>query len=303
MTWASSTQGARIRDLFGSASNMVAIIAPFIRVDALETLLTVIPAGVTVRCVTRWRPREVAAGISDPEILDVLEKRGNFRISLVDRLHAKIFIAGNKCLVGSSNVTFAGFGERGEASNIEVLVETDADDPSVLATLNEISQTERPATREMAHAARRLAENLLNSGLTSSNPDAFWFPSSQRPQDAYLFHFQPPDGYLKATDKILMVDLARSNVPPGLTEEEFRAAIRSLLMMIPIADNLLSSTEDLVLTRAEAISYLETIAGQKFSTNDLWVAFVAWMAHFFPDEVMKQEISEVGLRRAQLLKD
>ena len=37
------------------------------------------------------------------------------------------------------------------------------------------------------------------------------------------------------------------------------------------------------------------------STNDLWLAFVNWMAYFFPDQVMKQQIAEVALRRAQLL--
>ena len=33
----------------------------------------------------------------------------------------------------------------------------------------------------------------------------------------------------------------------------------------------------------------------------LWLAVVNWMAYFFPDEVMKQQIADVALRRAQLL--
>lgn len=56
-----------------------------------------------------------------------------------------------------------------------------------------------------------------------------------------------------------------------------------------------------MLTRADASSYLETIAGDDFSTNDLWAAFVNWMAYFFPEQVMKQEIAELALRRARLL--
>ena len=55
------------------------------------------------------------------------------------------------------------------------------------------------------------------------------------------------------------------------------------------------------LTRADAHSHLELLAAGDFSTNDLWLAFVNWMAYFFPDEVMKQQIAEVALRRAQLL--
>ena len=83
------TQGTLIRGLFRDTEGDVAIIAPFIKVGALSSLLEVIPPTVNVRCVTRWLPREVSAGVSDPEIIGVLEQRGNFTLSLVDNLHAK----------------------------------------------------------------------------------------------------------------------------------------------------------------------------------------------------------------------
>ena len=78
-----------------------------------RSLLDVIPTATHLHCVTRWLPQEVAAGVSDPEILDMLEERGNFTLSLVDRLHAKLYIAGERCLAGSANVTLAGLGEGG----------------------------------------------------------------------------------------------------------------------------------------------------------------------------------------------
>ena len=109
-----STQGSRIRVLLAGAVGEVTIIAPFVKVDALRSLIDVVPSAVHLRCVTRWLTREVAVGISDPEVLDVLEERGNFSLSLVDRLHAKLYIAGNRCLAGSSNVTFCGDGRRSE---------------------------------------------------------------------------------------------------------------------------------------------------------------------------------------------
>ena len=55
------------------------------------------------------------------------------------------------------------------------------------------------------------------------------------------------------------------------------------------------------MTRAEGSSWLEMLAGEDFSTSDLWVAFVNWMAHFFSDRIMKEEIAEIALRRARLL--
>ena len=295
------TQGARIRALFENADGGVAVIAPFIKTDALRSLLEVIPDSSRLRCVSRWLPREIAAGVSDPEILDLLEARGNFSLSLVDRLHAKLYIAGDRCLAGSANVTLAGLGEGGEYSNIEILVETTIDDPGIAATLEEIAQAERPATRSMAETARILADSLANSVTSAVSPEAPWFPGSRRPEHAYLFYKQSPSGYVGAANRILLADLAGSNLQPGLDEEEFRRAIRSLLSVIPMAETLLESAEDTTLTRADANMYLEMMASEDFSVNDLWNAFVNWMAYFFPDLVMKQEIVEVALRRARLL--
>ncbi len=277
------------------------MIAPFIKVDALRSLIEVIPVEAHLRCVSRWLPKEIAAGVSDPEILELLEARGNFSLSLVDRLHAKLYIAGDRCLAGSANVTLAGLGEGGGGTNIEVLVETTIDEPGIAATLEAIAEDERAATSSMARAVRRLAETLRTSTALPGTVVPHWFPGSRRPERAYGFYAQPPDGFVGGADQILLDDLARSNLPPGLDEGGFRDAIRSLLMAIPIAEELLTASEDTKLTRAEATSWLEAISGDDFSPNDLWIAFVNWMAYFFSDRVMKQEIAEIALRRAQLL--
>ena len=98
-----------------------------------------------------------------------------------------------------------------------------------------------------------------------------------------------------------MADLASTNLQPGLGEDEFRAAIRSLLAAIPIAMSLLGSPDDMTLTRADAQPYLTRATSGRFSVNDLWTAFVNWMAYFFPDRVIKQEVAEVALRRATVI--
>ena len=301
MTADGDTQGSRIRALFENTGDDVSIIAPFIKVDALRSLLEVFPSGTHLRCVTRWLPKEVAAGISDLEILDVLEKRGNFSLSLVDRLHAKLYIAGDRCLVGSANVTLAGLGEGGDSNNIEVLVDTTIDAPGVAETLEEISKTERPATGAIAQITRRLADSLSASAPSTAVVEISWSPVSRRPQDAYLFYTQPPSGYTKAADRTLLDDLAKANLQPGFEEDEFRSAIRSLLQTILIAESFLKTTEDTTLTFADTHSYFEEIAGDQFSANELWLAFVEWMAYFFNDQVMRQEITEIALRRAQIL--
>ena len=298
---AGDTQGARIRALFEYADDDVAVIAPFIKVDALRSLLEVIPEALHLRCVSRWLPREIAAGVSDPEVLELLEERGNFSLSLVDRLHAKLYIAGDRCLVGSANVTVAGLGEGGARSNIEVLVEATIDDPEIAAVLGEIAQAERTATISMARMARLLADSLANSTTLADALDVRWFPRGRRPEQAYRFYVDPPKGFVGVADSVLIADLAGSNLPPGLDEHKFRDSIRSLLAAIPPAKTLLETSEDTMLTRADVTSWLETITGDEFSTSDLWIAFVNWMAYFFPDRVMKQEVAEIALRRARVL--
>ena len=300
MTVNRDTEGRRIRGLFENATDSVAVIAPFIKVDALRSLLEVISGSVSLRCVTRWLPREVAAGVSDPEILDLLEERGNFSLFLVEHLHAKLYIAGDRCLAGSSNVTRAGLGE-GTGPNIEILVETTVDDPAVVAALGEIAGAERPATQAMARAARDLADSLAMVLTSASGGGRSWFPVSRRPERAYSVYTQTRSGHRGAADRLLLADLARGNVSVGLGEKEFRAAIRSVLAAIPIAETILKGTDDVTITRADVHSYLETLVGQEYSTSDLWIAFVEWMAYFFADRVIKQEVAEIALRRAQVL--
>lgn len=295
------TQGARIRALFQEEVGNLTVIAPFIKVDALRSILEVIPRGVHIRCVTRWLPEEIAAGISDPEILDLLEEHGDYRLTLADRLHAKLYIAGTRCLVGSANITSSGLGESERGGNIEVLVETTKDDSAVIATLEEIAKIERIATKSMAQVVRHLARCIENHKPSWEMLDSHWIPCSRHPDRAYILYTCPPADFITAADQILLKDLALANLPPGLNENEFQKSIRNLLAEIPVADSILSSTEDEVLTRADANSWLNVVATEDYSTQDLWLAFVQWVAYFFPDRVMVQEITELSLRRAQII--
>ena len=300
MTNPVSTQGDRIRALFREASSAT-IIAPFIKTNAFQSLLDAIAPQVPIRCVTRWLPAEVAAGVSDLDVLDMLEQRGSYELLLADRLHAKLYIADNRCLAGSANVTLSGLGESNEYGNIEILVDTELDDPSVVAALRSIEHDAIPATRSMADAVRRLADALSQTPALAFN--AVWHPVSRHAERAYRLYSDPPKGFISGANRTLLADIARSNLRPGLDEVGFREAIRALLAAIPIAATFLNATEDKLLTRADANPFLETLTTADHGSQDLWAAFVQWMSYFYDDIVMKQEISEIALRRAQLLHD
>lgn len=246
-------------------------------------------------------PREVAQGISDVQVFDALAERGNATVSLVDNLHAKMYIAGTRCLVGSANLTLAGLGERGEHSNIEVLVETDTQDLGIVSTLDQIALVERIATREIAESARLLAESLSGMVTLQNQRTLPWFPGSRTPEQAFRVYSIPQTGFVSMAERILRRDVALSDIQPGLDDSQFRDAIRELLYTIPIAQRILDSADDTFLTVADAYPGLQGMIEDQFSAEDLWQSFVKWMAWFFPEKVMIQERTELTLRRAQIV--
>lgn len=294
------TRGDRIRKLFSEAQNSVAIITPFVKVKALRSLLDAVSPDAHIRCVTRWLPEEVASGVSDPSIIYDLQERGNYILTLVDGLHAKIYIADDKCLTGSANTTSRGLGDIDD-SNIEILIESTIDEPEVITVLSEIAEAEKVASVELAEKIMALAISLPQPHQPLGGTK-FWFPRSNRPEKAFTFYSSSPASHLSVVDRILICDLEKANIPQGLSEQEFMFEVRSLLSEIPLADALLDVTTDITLTRADVHPQISQLTTEEFSANDLWRSFVNWMVYFFPDKVMRQEISEVALRRARLIK-
>lgn len=294
-----TTQGEQIRSLFDIPCREVKIIAPFIKTAAFESLLSVIPIETKVICITRWRTREIAAGVSDIEIIRILQKRGNFELHLVDNLHAKLYIADERCLVGSSNVTLTGLGETSEA-NIEILVNADATDPNVVLTLEEIEKKKILATEEMAETIAKIANtlNIVNIPLVDN---FIWIPHGRRPDLSYKLYADPPTGHIIQSHKVLLRDLANANLPPNLSENEFAQYIQSLLKNFPLVNEILNDQSDIVITFSESYSYFEEFADDDFSSHDLWLAFINWMTYFFPNDVIEHHITEIALRRARLL--
>ena len=137
-------EGERIKALIESAKSEVLLCAPFIKERVFTTLLNVIPASVSVRVVTRWKAAEVATGLSDLAVFDVANERPRTEVCLLNALHAKLYMADDKCLVGSANLTAAALGWR-PRSNLEVLVSAKRSDPDVSVLLQKLALA-TPAT-------------------------------------------------------------------------------------------------------------------------------------------------------------
>ena len=95
-------EGERLKALLAPAQRRVVLCAPFMQARVVETLLSVVADDVMVRIVTRWRAVEVATGVSDLGVFEVANRRPRTELLLLNDLHAKLFVADERCLVGSS---------------------------------------------------------------------------------------------------------------------------------------------------------------------------------------------------------
>ncbi len=154
----------------------------------------------------------------------------------------------------------------------------------------------------LVERVRHLADNLAGLNNEATKLETPWFPCSCHPERAFRYYVKPPSGFIVSANRILLADIANLNFPPDLKEGSFREAVRSSLASIPVAADLLTERFDTTLIKADARHWLDTVAGDEFTNGDLWLAFVNWMGYFFSDQLMKQEICEIALRRATLLK-
>src|SRR5262249_40284270 len=122
--------GERLRQLIESAKSEVLLCAPFIKKEVLKKLFGVLGENTSVKVITRWRAAELAAGVSDLEVLEVCHNRPRAQFLLLDNLHAKLYLADDLGLIGSANLTAAALGWV-DRSNVELLVPARRSDPEV----------------------------------------------------------------------------------------------------------------------------------------------------------------------------
>ena len=160
--------GTSLRDLLEKAERDVVLVAPFIKVLALRDLLRFVSQNVRVTCVTRWRPDEVAAGVSDLEVFDELQERNWGSLLLLPRLHAKYYRADDSCLMGSANLTSRALGFS-SPPNVELMVQLGANVRSLELFEDQVISSAYPATAELREISLR-SQRLISSRNRNDSP-------------------------------------------------------------------------------------------------------------------------------------
>ena len=283
-------EGERLKALLAAARHQVVLCAPFMQAKVVETLLSVVADDVMVRLVTRWRAVEVAAGVSDLGIFEVANRRSRTELLLLNDLHAKLFVADERCLVGSANLTGAALGWS-EFSNVELLVSVPVQNEDVAVLLEQLEGAE-PATLAKRSEIEREAAALEagtwaeGSPATVEDRSCGWLPRCAAP-DRLIDIYENPDTPRVAgeTRQDGLADLRDLSIRPGLSRERFVEAVAAALRRIPSIARILDEVPG-VIRDNRGVELVEEVNPASSAGNAAlqWRIVRDWIGVFFADE-------------------
>lgn len=294
--------GGLITEVFEQAVGAVFICAPFVKEDPLRRLLDPLDSSVSIQLVTRWRPDEVAVGVSDTGVLPLVEARGG-TVHLCERLHAKLFRADGRAVVGSANLTGAGLGWSANP-NLELLLEVPAETPAVVALEAKLASCSVPATAEIAVEVERVAALLpsrrveIGAPAAPTSPSSSWHPLLREPADLFVAYSKGPDLLSSTSSAAAHSDLAALDIPPGLSRKPFEALVANRLLQSPLVgevDSLLAEPR-----RFGEVSELlsERLELDHREAQHAWQTLMRWLNHFLPERYTRTvpSYSEIMMR-------
>ena len=294
--------GTELSKLCAEANKELLLVAPFIKASVIERLLDEISSGVSLKCITRWFPEEIVAGVSDLEVWNLVQNRPNSSLWLRSDLHAKYYRADSRCLVGSANLTGKALGWS-NSPNLELLAPLSADEPTIKAFETELLKACIPVTEDlfeqMSLAVQLLAEQAPNAiapsyrveipeeniaNNNSTNLDA-WLPTLRNPEDLYLAYSGQAEKLSTASKIAASTDLRSLPLISNLSQKTFKAYVGTLLLQKPIIQKVDSfvKTPQRFGTVKILLNSLPCAANPHFNAERAWQTLMRWLLYFFPN--------------------
>lgn len=279
--------GERLLALCAAATEGLLLCAPFAKTAVLRRLLEITPQGVDIELITRWRPEEIAAGVSDTGVLEAVAERGG-RVYLHDRLHAKFYVSSGRVLLGSANLTATALGWA-TRPNVELLVGGSRSDVAGLE--EQLRRESIVATHELALLAETAAASLPRRiaelpgealGDDSDLPVDLWFPSLRQPTDLYLAYSTGTDRLASASADAARRDLLALDIPAGLERFQFYQIVGHRLVNETVVRDV---DEFLRLPRRfgevrEYVASREQLS--RLEAEYAWQTLMRWLLEFLP---------------------
>lgn len=284
------TPGDALISLCRVAANEVLLVAPFIKVTVLERIFAEIPDAVSVCCVTRWYPHEIAAGASDVEVWPLLNKLANSTLWLHPQLHAKYYRIDDQYLIGSANLTLSALGWR-QPANLELLLPFESHTNDLRAFENNLLaqsvQVDDDIYQQMVTAVNLLPKPtpppISNEPemLPTSNE---WLPTLRHPENLIRAYNGQWKQLSQASQESAAVDLEFLQVPTGLSKDAFNACVAAILLQQPVVQEI-----DKVASTPQRFGAIKAILSQRyrqtpyFDANYTWQTLMRWLLFYLPD--------------------
>lgn len=295
------TLGEQLEQLCATGRREIILAAPFVKAHTLSRLLSHVRDNVTVRCVTRWRPEEIVAGVSDLAIWPLLRERLYSSLWLCNDLHGKYYRVDEQCLVGSANLTDTALGWAPQP-NLELLVALplshaglDVFESTIFArsiTVDEalfrqISMVVDLMHDQLATPPTMIREIPATFDVNPNGPptsDEHWLPSLRQPVDLFVAYAGRWDELTTTSRFAATVDLQALLIPSGLTKSAFNAYIGVLLLQKPLIrqiDTFLAAPQRFGAVR-DFIMELPHLEDDNFDPSYAWQTLMRWLLHFLP---------------------
>jgi len=310
-----TSPGAKLLDLCKTASAELILVSPFIKEKALRRLLDQVQEHVKLTCVTRWRPEEVKAGVSDLSVWDIVSSRPLSTLLLMPTLHAKYYRSDDSCLIGSANLTLTALGWS-RNPNLELLIQVDCDSDlaaweselygkSVIAneSIREqiqklVDQLDDTPLVGVDHSIHEDEEEFEGHELTSIGTE-YWLPTLRYPDLLFSAYSGSLDTLTTGARQTAISDLTHLKLGNGLRERAFKAVVGALLLQMPqvhSVDQFLSEPRRF----GEVRALLRTLQKENgsYNSSDGWQTLMRWLRYFLPERynVSVVDYSEIMFR-------
>lgn len=288
------------------AKGEILLVAPFIKVDSLRKIFASIPPEVEkIIVITRWIPKEIASGVSDLEIFDLITKRPNATLLLHPCLHAKYYRADTRCLVGSANITATALGWC-PIANIELLVEV-SPEVTIIQDMERHLLTYSITATESIRAAMQIEVDDLKLKMKDRTIEKdeselglapIWLPTCNKPEYLYkIYSRHDTASLLSSVVKAGELDISALSLLPGMSEDSFQKYISAIFESTPVALEILEITKGSGASdeAAEAIikKYCDQMAFPIYDSELYWAIFKKWILYFFPKRYRIRAAAEV----------
>ncbi|MFA5968248.1 MAG: phospholipase D family protein [Sphingomonas sp.] len=270
------------------AEKYVLLCAPFIKLGVAKRLLAAVGPDVTVEIVTRWHAEEVAAGVSDLAVFDLVASRPGITMRLLDNLHAKLYVADDQVLTGSANLTATALGWCNDP-NLELLMPVPADAEAVLRCRTALAGA-RFASAEERTVIQAAVDGLERPPLPESKPvdDGFagpWLPKLAAPERLYAAYTPSARDRLTASAiEAADHDLQALAIAPDLSEPAFRSQVAERFSTMPAVATILTAAQS-DLSDAAAVDLIESlVATSDMNATARWQIVRDWLTFFLRDK-------------------